>query len=40
MKLTKLLMDSNNRKLGLRGGIEKGNWYIRIDLWSVGYRLS
>lgn len=32
-------MDSDNRKLGLRGGLEKKAWYIRLDLWAIGFRI-
>lgn len=40
MKLTKVYMDIDNRKIGVRGGKEKTMWYARIDLWFVGYRIS
>lgn len=38
--ITMVLMDSQNRKIGLRGGLEKTLWYVRLDLWWVGFRIS
>lgn len=37
---TMVPMDSQNRKIGLRGGLEKTLWYVRLDLWWVGFRIS
>jgi hypothetical protein len=40
MTLTKIPMDSKNRMIRLGGGLNDGNWFIRIDLWWVGFRLT
>lgn len=40
MKITKLPLDINNRMLRFGFGKNEGNWFIRIDLWFIGFRLS
>lgn len=40
MKLTKIPLDTNNRMIRIGIGKNEGNWFARIDLWFVGYRLS
>jgi hypothetical protein len=32
-------LDSNNRMLRLGFGKNKGKWFIRVDLWYMGFRL-
>lgn len=39
-EVTRLDMDKDNRKLGLRGGLEKTRGYIRLDLWGIGWRIT
>ncbi len=33
-------LDINNRMLRFGFGKNKGSWFIRIDLWFYGFRLS
>jgi hypothetical protein len=40
MKLTKIPLDQDNRMLRIGFGKNEGRWFARIDLWSVGVRLS
>lgn len=40
LNLTKIPMDKNNRMIRLGGGLHDGKWFIRVDLWFVGFRLS
>lgn len=40
MKITKLQMDSKNRMLRLGGGLNDGKWFIRLDLWCIGFRVT
>ena len=40
MKLTKIKLSHNNEMIRLGFGKHDGNWFIRIDLWTVGYRVS
>lgn len=40
MKMTKIIMDANNRMIRLGFGKNKGNWFFRIDIWFVGYRIT
>ncbi len=37
--MKKILMDKDNRMLRpFAIGLNKGKWYVRIDLWWVGFR--
>jgi hypothetical protein len=38
--LTKILLDKDDRMLRIGFGKNKGNWFFRIDLWRVGYRIT
>jgi hypothetical protein len=38
--LTKILLDKDDRMLRIGFGKNKGNWFFRIDLWCVGYRIT
>jgi len=38
--VTKIPLTSENRMLRIGFGKNKGNWFIRVDLWYVGYRIS
>jgi len=40
MKLTKLSLDKENRMLRLGFGKHNSKWFIRIDLWFIGFRLA
>lgn len=40
LTITKIIMIQNNRTLRVGVGKHTGRWYLRIDLWSVGYRLT
>lgn len=40
MQITKIPMDAKNRMIRLGGGLNDGKWFVRIDLWVVGYRLT
>lgn len=39
-KLTRVPLDENNRMLRAGFGKHDGKWFIRVDLWFVGFRLS
>jgi hypothetical protein len=38
--ITTLRMDEKNRMLRLGFGLHDGRWFIRIDLWWMGFRLT
>ena len=40
MKLTKIKLNSDDRMLRIGFGKNKGNWFARIDVWFVGFRLT
>jgi hypothetical protein len=40
MKLTKIILDKQNRMLRIGFGLNKGNKFFRVDLWFIGFRLS
>ena len=40
MKLTVIEMKEWNRMVRLGIGQHEGTWFIRLDLWWRGYRLS
>jgi hypothetical protein len=40
MKIEKIKLDKLNRMLRIGFGKHDGAWFIRIDLWFVGYRIK
>lgn len=40
MTVTKLVLDKDNRMCRIGFGKSDGNWFFRLDLWSVGYRVT
>jgi hypothetical protein len=40
MKLTKLELDEKNRMVRVGLGKHDGNWFFRVDLWCVGFRIT
>lgn len=40
MKFDKLVMEKGDRMIRVGFGQNKGIWFIRIDLWWVGFRIS
>lgn len=40
MKIYRIDLDKDNRMIRLGFGKNNGSWFIRIDLWFVGYRIS
>lgn len=38
--LEKIDLDENNRMLRFGFGKNNGKWFIRLDLWCVGFRLT
>ncbi|WCO82140.1 hypothetical protein vBPpSSYP_158 [Pseudomonas phage vB_PpS_SYP] len=38
--ITKIKLDEKNRMVRIGLGKNEGRWFFRIDLWSVGFRLS
>lgn len=40
MKLTKIPLDEKNRMIRAGFGKHDGNWFVRVDLWWFGVRLS
>lgn len=40
MNFTKIHLDKDNRMIRLGGGLHDGKWFVRVDLWVVGFRLS
>ncbi len=40
MNITTIKLDSKNRMLRFGFGLNNGNWFIRIDLWFIAYRLN
>jgi len=40
MTLTKLSLDKDNRMLRLGIGKNDGNWFARVDLWAIGFRIT
>ena len=40
MKITKIRLDNKNRMLRVGLGFHEGNFFIRVDLWWFGIRLS
>ena len=40
MKITKLNLDKDNRMLRFGFGKHDAKWFIRLDLWYVGFRIN
>jgi hypothetical protein len=40
MKLTKITLDKDNRMLRIGIGKNDSNWFARIDLWGIGFRIT
>lgn len=40
LELTKIALDKDNRMIRLGGGLNSGDWFIRVDLWSIGFRIT
>ena len=40
MRVDKIQLDKNNRMLRIGFGKHDGDWFARIDLWFIGYRLK
>jgi hypothetical protein len=38
--IDKIILDKDNRMLRIGFGKHNGNWFFRIDLWWVGFRLK
>jgi len=37
--IDKIKLDKNNRMLRIGFGKHDGNWFFRIDIWIVGFRI-
>lgn len=40
MTLTKINLDQHNRMLRVGFGKNQDQWFARVDLWWVGFRIS
>jgi hypothetical protein len=40
MNLKKINLEKNNRMLRFGFGKHEGKWFIRVDLWFFGFRLT
>lgn len=40
MTLTTIKLDKDNRMLRAGLGKNEGNWFARIDLWYIGFRIT
>jgi len=40
MKITKIVLDKDNRMLRIGFGKNKGQLFFRVDLWCIGYRIT
>lgn len=40
MTLTRINLDKANRMLRVGFGKNEGNWFARVDLWYVGFRIT
>lgn len=38
--ITKINLDKDNRMLRFGFGKHEGKWFVRLDLWAFGFRLS
>lgn len=40
MKITTIPLDVKNRMIRIGFGLNDGNWFIRVDMWFVGFILT
>lgn len=40
MKVTKIELDKGNRMIRVGFGQNAYKWFVRVDLWFVGFRLT
>jgi hypothetical protein len=40
LTITTITLPANNKMLRVGVGTHWGKWFLRIDLWTVGYRLT
>lgn len=40
VQIDKIPLDKQNRMIRLGGGFHDGKWFVRVDFWFVGYRLT
>lgn len=40
MEFTKIPLDKKNRMVRLGFGKHDDRWFVRVDLWTVGFRLA
>lgn len=40
MKLTVINLDKGNRMLRFGFGLHDNNWFLRLDIWFKGFRIS
>ena len=40
LTITKIIMIQNNRMVRVGVGKHMGDWFLRIDMWWIGYRLT
>jgi hypothetical protein len=38
--IDKITLDKDNRMLRIGFGKHNGNWFFRLDLWWIGFRLK
>ena len=38
--ITRIPLDPKNRMLRVGFGLHEGKWFFRLDLWTVGFRLT
>lgn len=38
--ITKIHLDKDNRMFRIGFGKNNGRWFMRIDLWAIGYRIT
>ena len=38
--IDKIILDKDNSMLRIGFGKHNGNWFLRIDLWWIGFRLK
>jgi len=39
-RIHKIILDQDNRMLRFGFGKNQGRWFLRIDLWFVGFRFN
>lgn len=40
MKVTRIDMDNQNTMVRFGFGKHEGHWFLRLDLWRVGFRIT